>query len=223
MIKRILLTLLIYGLIFSEAFAISLYEALTSAFKNNTELNAERENIDVAKEDLNISRSNYLPSVTITGSKSSEDTNKLTNRDGSDASISDVDPLTTTLKIDQKIIDFGRKADYQKNESGIFLAEAKLLKKEQEILYKAVEVYSGIILANEKVIINQINVNLLERQVETDRIRLDKGDITLSDLAQSESSLLGAKAKLIESQNNFITSRLNYENVKPVCKLPATP
>ena len=213
MIKRILLTLLIYGLIFSEAFAISLYEALTSAFKNNTELNAERENIDVAKEDLNISRSNYLPSVTITGSKSSEDTNKLTNRDGSDASISDVDPLTTTLKIDQKIIDFGRKADYQKNESGIFLAEAKLLKKEQEILYKAVEVYSGIILANEKVIINQINVNLLERQVETDRIRLDKGDITLSDLAQSESSLLGAKAKLIESQNNFITSRLNYENV----------
>ena len=58
MIKKIVLTLFIYGLIFSEAFAISLYDALTSAFKNNTELNAERENIDVAKEDLNISRSN---------------------------------------------------------------------------------------------------------------------------------------------------------------------
>ena len=32
------------------------------------------------------------------------------------------DPVTTTLKIDQKILDFGRKADYQKSESGIILA-----------------------------------------------------------------------------------------------------
>ncbi len=211
--KKFFLILLFSFFISGEVFAITLLDALNLAFKNNTELNAERENIEVAKQDLNISRGNYLPSMTITGSKSSEDTNKLTNRDGSDASISDVEPTTTTLKIDQKIIDFGRKADYQKNQSGIILAEAKLLKKQQEILYKAVEVYSGLILANEEVTINQINVNLLERQVETDSIRLDKGDITLSDLAQSEASLLGAKAKLIESQNNFVASKLNYENV----------
>ena len=211
--KKFFLILLFSFFISGEVFAITLLDALNLAFKNNTELNAERENIEVAKQDLNISRGNYLPSMTITGSKSSEDTNKLTNRDGSDASISDVEPTTTTLKIDQKIIDFGRKADYQKNQSGIILAEAKLLKKQQEILYKAVEVYSGLILANEEVTINQINVNLLERQVETDSIRLDKGDITLSDLAQSEASLLGARAKLIESQNNFVASKLNYENV----------
>tara|TARA_Y100001970_G_scaffold270640_1_gene364792 strand:+ start:469 stop:1770 length:1302 start_codon:yes stop_codon:yes gene_type:complete len=211
--KKFFLILLFSFSISGEVFAITLLDALNLAFKNNTELNAERENIEVAKQDLNISKGNYLPNVTITGSKSSEDTNKLTNRDGSDASISDVDPTTTTLKIDQKIIDFGRKADYQKSQSGIILAEAKLLKKEQEILYKAVEVYSGLILANEEVTINQINVNLLERQLETDSIRLDKGDITLSDLAQSEASLLGARAKLIESQNNFVASKLNYENV----------
>ena len=211
--KRIFLIIFLYFITLGNALAVNLIDALKQALENNTELNAERENIEVAKQDLNISRGNYLPSMTITGSKSSEDTNKLTNRDGSDASISDVEPTTTTLKIDQKIIDFGRKADYQKNQSGIILAEAKLLKKQQEILYKAVEVYSGLILANEEVTINQINVNLLERQVETDSIRLDKGDITLSDLAQSEASLLGAKAKLIESQNNFVASKLNYENV----------
>jgi outer membrane protein len=54
---------------------------------------------------------------------------------------------------------------------------------------------------------------LLDRQVETDRIRLERGQISLSDVAQSESSLAGAQAKLIQAENDFLTSKLNYENV----------
>jgi len=100
------------------------------------------------------------------------------------------------------------------------LAEAKLLKKEQEILYKAIEAFTGLILANEKQKINIKNVSLLERQVETDSIRLDKGEISLADLAQSESSLAGARAKLIESQNEVITNKLNYENVIGPIQVP---
>ena len=195
------------------AFSTSLNDALTTAYKNNKELNAERENLNVSKQDLNISKSNYLPTFTLTGTKSNEKTDKLTNQDGSNASINDVNPSTKSVKIEQTLIDFGRRADYEKNKSGIHLAEAKLLKKEQDILYKAVEVYTGLIFANEKLIINKRNVNLLERQVETDTIRLDKGEITLADLSQSESSLAGANAKLIESQNELITNKLNYENV----------
>ena len=38
-----------------------------------------------------------------------------------------------------------------------------------------------------------LNVSLFERQVETDNARLQKGEITLTDLTQSESSLAGAK------------------------------
>ena len=34
-----------------------------------------------------------------------------------------------------------------------------------------------------------------------------------SDVAQSESSLAGAQAKLIQAENDFLTSKLNYENV----------
>ena len=54
----------------------------------------------------------------------------------------------------------------------------KLLKKEQEVLLKAIEAYSGLILANKKLKINQSNLNLLERQVETNRARLERGQIT---------------------------------------------
>ena len=157
--------------------------------------------------------SSYLPSVTLSGSKSSEDTNKLTNQNGTDATISDVDPTVQSLTITQTLIDFGRGAELSKSKIGIELAKAKLLKKEQEILYKSIEAYTGLISANEKLKINKSNVNLLDRQVETDRIRLERGNISLSDVAQSESSLAGAQAKLIQAENDFLTSKLNYENV----------
>ena len=211
--KKILLIITFITLGLENAFAVTLTEALSQAFKNNTELNAERENIKVSKADLKISRSEYLPSATITGSKSQEDTNKLTKQSGGDASITDVDPTTTTIKIEQTLIDLGRGSEFKKKEIGLDLAEAKLLKKEQDILYKSTESYTNLILANEKLKINERNLELLKRQVETDRLRLERGQITVSDLAQSESSLAGANAQFIQAKNDVITVKLVYENV----------
>ncbi|MDA7838344.1 TolC family protein [Candidatus Pelagibacter sp.] len=207
--------LILFSVLFlnQQVLAVTLFEALTEAYKNNTDLNAERENINISEEDLKISKGNYLPTVTISGSKSQEDTSKLTNRSGVEQSVNDVDPSTQSIKIEQTLIDFGRNADVQKNQIGTRLAVVKLLKKEQEVLLKAIEAYSGLVLANKKLKINQSNLSLLERQVETNKARLERGQITLSDLAQSESSLAGAQANFIQSKNEIISSKLNYENV----------
>ena len=207
--------LILFSILFlnQQVLAVTLFEALTEAYKNNTDLNAERENINISEEDLKISKGNYLPTVTISGSKSQEDTSKLTNRAGVEQSVNDADPSTQSIKIEQTLIDFGRNADVQKNQIGIDLAVIKLLKKEQEVLLKAIEAYSGLVLANKKLKINQSNLNLLERQVTTNKARLERGQITISDLAQSESSLAGAQANFIQSKNEIISSKLNYENV----------
>ena len=210
---RILIIITSFIFLLSNANAETFSAALKKAYNNNNELNAERESLNISEQELKISISSYLPSVTLSGSKSSEDTNKLTNRNGTDAIISDVDPTVQSLTITQTLIDFGRGAELSKSKIGIELAKAKLLKKEQEILYKSIEAYTGLITANEKLKINRSNVDLLDRQVETDRIRLERGNISLSDVAQSESSLAGAQAKLIQAENDFLTSKLNYENV----------
>ncbi len=210
---RILLIITSFIFLLNNANAETFSAALKKAYNDNNELNAERESLNISEQELKISISSYLPSVTLSGSKSSEDTNKLTNQNGTDATISDVDPTVQSLTITQTLIDFGRGAELSKSKIGIELAKAKLLKKEQEILYKSIEAYTGLISANEKLKINKSNVNLLDRQVETDRIRLERGNISLSDVAQSESSLAGAQAKLIQAENDFLTSKLNYENV----------
>ena len=212
--KQIFIIFFISFLFNTNLLAVTLSEALLEAYKNNPVLNAERENINISQENLNISKSEFLPTITITGTKSREDTTKLTNQSGGDATITDVDPLTKSILIEQTLYDGkGRSADLEKSKIGMDLAKAKILKVEQEILYKAVEAYTGLIFTNKKLKINQSNISLLDRQVETDQARLERGQITISDLAQSESSLAGAKAKFIQAKNDTMTSRLVYENV----------
>ena len=211
--KKILSILISVFLLTSNAFAVNLYEALNDTYKNNKQLNAERENIKASEEDINISQADYLPSLTLSGSKSFEDTNKLTNQSGSDASINDVDPLTASIKLEQTLIDYGRDLSHEKNIIGLELAKAKLNKKEQDVIYSAIEAFTGLILAREKLEINRRNLNLLIRQVETDKVRLDRGQITITDLSQSESSLAGAQAQFTQASNDLLISKLNYENI----------
>ena len=213
MMKKFIVIILSYLFLLSGANAETFSAALKKAYKNNPELNAERESLNISEQELKISKGSYLPTVTLSGSKIEEKTDKLTDRTGADARITDVDPVVKSITVTQTLIDFGRGAEFAKSKIGIDLAKAKFLKKEQDILYKSIEAYTGVLSANEKLRINKSNVNLLDRQVETDRIRLERGNISLSDVAQSESSFAGAQAKLIQAENDFLTSKLNYENV----------
>ena len=211
--KKFLIIIISNLFIISNLSAETFTAALKKAYKNNSELNAERENISISEQELKISMSSYFPTITLEGSKSQDETDKLTNRNGSNATITDVDTETKSISVTQTLFDFGRGADLSKSKIGINLAKAKLLKKEQDILYKTVAAYTGLISANEKLDINRANVELLSRQVETDRIRLERGQISLSDVSQSESSLAGAEASFIQAQSDLLTSKLNYENI----------
>jgi len=211
--KKILILIILTLFNIGNVSAVTLYDALNQAYQNNIQLNAERENIKVSEEDINISKADYKPSFTLSGTKSIEDTNKLTNQSGGNATIVDADPFTTSIKLEQIILDHGRDLTLQKNITGLDLAKAKLVKKEQDILYSTIEVYTNLILAREKLIINRKNLNLLNRQVENDKIRRDRGQITNTDLAQSESSLAGAQAQFTQSKSDLLISKLNYENI----------
>ena len=211
--KKIFIIIIASIFYFSNAFAVTLLDALNQTYQNNIQLNAERENIKVSEEDVNISKADYKPSLTLSGSKSFEDTNKLTNQSGGDASISDVDPFTTSIKLEQTLLDYGRDLTLEKNITALDLAKAKLVKKEQDILHKAIDAFTNLILTRETLDINAKNLNLLIRQVENDQIRRDRGQITNTDLAQSQSSLAGAQAQFAKSKSDLLISKLNYENI----------
>ena len=88
--KKIFIIIIASILYFSNAFAVTLLDALNQTYKNNIQLNAERENIKVSEEDVNIAKADFKPSLTLSGSKSIENTKKNTDRNGDGAAITDV-------------------------------------------------------------------------------------------------------------------------------------
>ena len=187
--------------------ANTLTESLQSAYLNNLKLNAERANMQASKEDKRGAVSEFLPSVTISGYVSEQD-----NTGG--VPDSNFEPSEQSLKIEQKIFQSGGGiANFMKKKHGQTLGEYNLKKTEQETLLDAAKAHTELLLNRKKVNINLINVDLLERQVENDQNRLEKGEIALTDLSQSESSLAGARAKLISAQNDLVTSKANFENI----------
>ena len=211
--KKLLILVSLTAISFSNAIAVTLYDALNQTYQNNIQLNAERENIKASEEDINISKAGYKPTITLSGSKSIEETNKLTSQSGGSTTVNDVDPFTTSIKLEQTLIDYGRDLTLQKNITALDLAKARLVKKEQDVLHSAVDAYTNLILAREKQDINRKNLNLLRRQVENDKIRRDRGQITNTDLAQSESSLAGAQAQFIQAKSDLLIAKLTYENI----------
>ena len=123
--KKILILVSLTMFSFSNAIAVTLYDALNQTYQNNIQLNAERENLKASEEDINISKADYKPTISLSGSKSIENTNKLTNQSGGDATISDVDPFTTSIKLEQTLLDYGRDLTLEKSITALDLAKAR--------------------------------------------------------------------------------------------------
>ena len=83
----------------------------------------------------------------------------------------------------------------------------------QKTILDTTTAYFDLIYKSKNEKFNLSNVNLFERQVDSDNARVQKGEITLTDLAQSESSLAGAKAKLIKAKTELLSSKTNFERV----------
>ena len=187
---------------------------IEAAFKNNLILNAERKNQKSIKQNLNISRSEFLPSISLSGNQSSSQSSNKTNQKGNTLPDSNLDTETTSISIDQKIFQgFKGYNSFKKSELEVKQADLKLKQTEQLTILDTVAAYFDFIFKSKNEEFNLSNVNLFERQVEFDSARLQKGEITLTDLAQSESSLAGANAKLIKAKTELQASKTNFERV----------
>ncbi len=187
---------------------------LTKALENNILLNAERKSLESSKQTKNISRSEFYPSITITGDQTSTTSTNRTNQSGASISDTNLDSESTTISLEQVIFSgFKGINTFEKSDLETQKAVLELKKAEQQTILDTALVYYDYIYKfnNEK--FNLSNVNLFERQVESDSARLQKGEITLTDLAQSESSLAGAKANLIKAKTELLSSKINFERV----------
>ena len=100
--KKIII-IIFFCLFCSNVLAEDLIKTLSDAFKNNSKLNAERASLNAAKQDVNISRGEFLPSVTISGNISSQEDTNRTNQSGETLVNTNSTPETRSVLVEQKI------------------------------------------------------------------------------------------------------------------------
>ena len=187
---------------------------LNKAIENNLQLNAERKNLESAKQSKNISRSEFLPSITISGDQTSTTSTNQVNKSGTSLVDSNLDSESKTITLEQKIFSgFKGINTFKKTELETQKANLELRQTEQQTILDTANAYFDFIYKSKNENFNKSNVNLFERQVESDNARLQKGEITLTDLAQSESSLAGARANLIKAKTELLSSKTNFQRV----------
>ncbi len=213
MIKKIFIIFIIFTLS-SKVYAQDLLKTLLNAFENNSKLNAERAKINASKQDVNISRSDFLPSVTLSGDRATQKDTNRKNLSGTSLQDTHASPESKSVVVEQKIFSgFGNYNNLKKSKLQLEFSKIELNKLEQEILFKAAEAYYNLGYSIKNFEFNESNVGLFERQVESDRSRLERGEISLTDFAQSESSLAGAQADLITASNELVSGKKNFEKI----------
>jgi outer membrane protein len=209
--KKFLILLIITLIFANKSFSDDLIKTLTSTYLNNKELNSQREKTKAVDETLIQSYAIFKPSIS--GTISKNDYLNEGQKDGSGSTLSDSNLQTEkkSIKVEQKILQgiptsLAAKTDVK-------IARLELKSVEQSVLLKAVDAYTSMLAAEKKLKITEDNLNLSDKQVELDKSRYERGAIKLSDLAQSESSLAGAKAKFIRAKNNLLVNEQNFINI----------
>ena len=187
------------------------------ALKNNPKLNAERENLKAIKENENISISEFLPSLTISGSQTSTETSNIVDQSGSPSGNTKRNTETKKISVDQKIFQgFQGYNNLKKSRLEFEKAQNEYKIVEQDTIQNSISAYYDLIFKSKSKDFNLANVDLFERQVESDKSRLQKGEISLTDLAQSESSLAGAQANFIKADTEYTSAIAEFERINRI-------
>ncbi|MCW3847682.1 TolC family outer membrane protein [Sphingomonas sp. LB-2] len=184
---------------------MTLREAMVLAYNTNPDLAAERANLRATDENVPIARASGLPGVSATGGVNQS----LYN---TDQGISPSRRGTIGADLSVPVYSGGSVRNSVRGaETRVEAGRAALRAAESELFVQVVTVYVDVIRDEAIVRLNQQNVHVLEVNLQATRDRFEVGDLTRTDVAQSEARLAlaqaqlrGAEARLIGSRENFI-------------------
>lgn len=191
------------------AFAETLTDAMAAAYGTNPTLKAERARLRATDEGVSQALSGWRPTVTANG-----DYGKLrtTTRPGS--GVDKRDPHGYSVTLSQPVFSgFKTVEGTRQAEANVDAGRQSLINTEQSTLLDAVTVYMDVLRDQAVVDLRMKNVSVLNEQLRASRARFDVGEITRTDVAQSEARLGGATSARASAQATLAASRARYRQV----------
>src|SRR5207302_7412394 len=97
---------------------------------------------------------------------------------------------------------------------------------EQSVLLSAATAYMDYLRDAAIVEVQKSNVRVLEQTLKQTRDRFNVGEVTRTDVAQSEAQLAAGKTQLLTAEANLTTTRSNFRRIignEPVALSPGSP
>ncbi|HET7334874.1 MAG TPA: TolC family outer membrane protein [Rhizomicrobium sp.] len=195
----------------AHADTFSLSDALATAYATNPQLDAERANLRATDENVAKANAGWRPSVNAQGSYSIEHY-EITQ--GALHGTSNSHPLQGQVTVDQPILRGGQTyAGIRRAKALVRAGRAQLQDTEQTVLLNAVSAYMNVVRDTAIVNLRQSNVDVLQKQFNATDLQFNVGELTRTDVAQSQARLSGAQADLTAAQGQLAISRANFEQV----------
>ena len=193
----------------NASWAESLDEALASAYMGNPTLLAARAELRGVNEGVPQELSNYRPSAFVDGRAGIE---RIDTESSSGAKTNE--PWEVLLDLEQPLYRGGRTvAGVARAEAEVQAQRARLQSVEQDTLLSAVAAYMNVWRDEAVLQLNINNEKVLARQLEATQDRFDVGELTRTDVAQSEARLSRATAERIGAEGNLTASEAVYQEV----------
>jgi TolC family type I secretion outer membrane protein len=216
--------------VFTAAGAESLNEALAEAYRGNPTLLAARAELRGVNERVPQELSNYRPSAFVDGQAGVE----RIDSEPSSGGAKNNEPWEVLLDVEQPLYRGGRTVNgVAQAEAEVQGQRARLKSVEQQVLLSAVRAYMDVWRDEAVLQLNINNEKVLTRQLEATRDRFDVGELTRTDVAQSESRLSRATAERIGAEGDLTASEAVYQEVigqppdlvglEPPASLPSLP
>jgi TolC family type I secretion outer membrane protein len=198
---------------FAPAYGQSLQEALTAAYQDNPELEAQRARLRGVDEQVPQALSGWRPTLRAFGNAGVRqlDSNQETIIGSEDALLA---PNAVGAEIDQPLFRGGQTvAQTRQAENSVRAERARLTSTEQRVLFDAATAYMDVFRDQSELALNIRNEQRLDRQLQATRDRFQVGEVTRTDVFQAEARLARATAERIQAEGRLETSRANYRNV----------
>ena len=204
----------------TPALADTIEAALVRAYQTNPQLNAQRASVRATDEGVPQALSGYRPKVAITASAGYQYTDTLSTQGGTPTQLVRTDihganpPRAAGLTVTQNLYNgniTGNKT--RAAESSVSGAREGLRLLEQTVLLNAATIYMDYLRDAAIVEVQKSNVRVLEQTLKQTRDRFNVGEVTRTDVAQSEAQLAAGKTQELQAESNLVTTRANFRRI----------
>ena len=214
----------------TPALADTIEAALVRAYQNNPQLNAQRAQVRSTDENVPQALSGYRPKVNVTLGTGYQYQDIQAVQKGV------IDQWTSprrsprnsaSLTVNQTLYNGNQTANRTRAaESQVSGAREALRVLEQTVLLQAATSYMDYLRDAATLEVQRSNVRVLEQTLKQTRDRFNVGEVTRTDVAQSEAQLAAGKTQALTAESNLTTTRANFRRIignEPTNLAPGSP